>query len=332
MTAMRPDLERTASALFAGAPDWTAIAESGLPRLLVPEAAGGFGGDWGDAEAVLRLAGAAALAQPLAEAMLAARLLAAAGVALPAGRVTIAIAQGRVTDGRFTGSAPAVPWGGASDAVLAAVGGELLLLPPGVATPGLSPAGEPRDRLDWQGAAVLAAGRASTSLGKSGVGDSAASEPDLLALAGWARAAQVAGALGAALDLAVDHVNTRVQFGKPLARQQAVQQQLAVLASEVAAAGMASAAAAAALDAGGDASLALAAAKLRANLAIGRGVAIAHQVHGAIGFTRDYPLQLLTRRLMGWRSEFGSEGAWADRLGALAVARGSAGLWATITG
>lgn len=332
MTAMRPDLERTASTLFAGAPDWAAVADSGLPLLLVPEAAGGFGGDWGDAAAVLRLAGAAALAQPLAEAMLAARLLADAGVAQPPGRVTIAVAQGLASDGRFTGSAPGVPRGGDSDAVLAAVAGDWLLLPPGVATPGLSPAGEPRDRLEWHGAAVLAAGRTATSLGRSGVGDPAASGPDLLALAGWARAAQAAGALAAALDLAVDHVNTRVQFGKPLARQQAVQQQLAVLAGEVAAAGMAVAAAAAALDIGGDAALPLAAAKLRANLAIGRGVAIAHQVHGAIGFTRDHPLQLLTRRLMGWQSEFGGDGAWADRLGALAVARGSARLWATITG
>ncbi len=332
MTAMRADLERTAMALFAGQPDWPVIADSGLPLLLVPESAGGFGGDWGDAEAVLRAAGAAPLAQPLAEAILAMRLLADANIDPPAGAVTIALARGEIENGRFTGGAGGVPWGAESAAVLAEIDGGLWLLPPGSATVGTSPAGEPRDTLAWQGVAALAAGRTAAPLGRGGAADRAASEHGLRALAGWLRAAQAAGALAAALDLAVDHVNTRVQFGKPLARQQAVQQQLAVLASEVAAVGMASAAAAAALDAGGDARLALTAAKLRANLAIGRGVAIAHQVHGAIGFTQDYPLHRLTRRLMGWRSEFGGDGDCADRIGAMAVAAGSAGLWAAITG
>jgi acyl-CoA dehydrogenase len=315
MSSMRPQLLATAETLFAGAPDWAAINDAGFALLLVPEADDGFGGDWGDAFAVLRVAGAKALAQPVGEAMLAAHLLTRAGVVLPPGRLTIAAhAVGAVIDGHFTGSVGAVPWGGDADVVAAMIDGALFLLPRADAVRrGASPAGEARDTLDYAKAPVVFAGAA-----------------DLLALGAFLRVSQAAGALDAALVLAVAHVNARVQFGKPLSKLQAVQQALAVLASEAAAVNMAGAAMAAALDLG-DASFEIAAAKLRTNIAIERGVAIAHQVHGAIGFTQDYPLHHLTRRLMGWRSEFGGEALWAERLGVMATAQGGAGLWAEIT-
>jgi acyl-CoA dehydrogenase len=314
MSAMRPQLLATAETLFATAPGWAALEDAGFPLLLVPEAAGGFGGDWGDAFAVLRLAGAHALAQPLGEAMLAAWLLARDGALLP-GQIGIAAnAVGSISDGAFTGSLGGVAFGGGADGVVASLDGELMLLPAANAVmPGTSPAGEPRDTLAYDGAAVVPVAAA-----------------DLMALGAFVRVAQAAGALDAALALAVAHVNSRLQFGKPLSKLQAVQQQLAVLASEAAAVTMAGAAAAAALDAG-NAGFEIAAAKLRANIAIERGVAIAHQVHGAIGFTQDYALHPLTRRLMGWRSEFGGDAYWAERLGALATGLGGAGLWAEMT-
>lgn len=81
----------------------------------------------------------------------------------------------------------------------------------------------------------------------------------------------------------------------------------------------------------GDAGVEIAAAKLRANMAAGRGGAIAHQVHGAIGFTLEYPLNHLTRRLVAWRSEFGGERFWSARLGAWAIGVGASGLWPAIT-
>ncbi|OYU15081.1 MAG: acyl-CoA dehydrogenase [Alphaproteobacteria bacterium PA4] len=315
MSEMRAQLVATAEALFPTAPDWLALADAGFPFLLVSERQGGFGGDWGDAEAILRVAGATALAQPIGEAMVA--------LALPEnarwphdGRLPALAAQveGVVSADRFTGVLAAVPWGRAAGQVLADCNGRLLLLPAADhVAEGSSPAGEPRDTLHYADAPAQCVGHG-----------------ELKAMGAFVRVAQSAGALAAALDLAVAHVNTRVQFGKPLARLQAVQQALAVLASEAAALGMASAALARALDAG-DASFEIPAAKLRANLAITRGVAIAHQVHGAIGFTRDYPLHPFTRRLMGWRSDFGNDAFWADRLGTLAVTAGGAGLWADIT-
>ncbi|MBV9991752.1 MAG: hypothetical protein JOZ72_10700 [Alphaproteobacteria bacterium] len=144
-------------------------------------------------------------------------------------------------------------------------------------------------------------------------------------------AAQMAGALQAALDLSVQYTRERKQFGKPLASFQAIQQQLAVFAEEAAAANMAAAAAFRAADLveenGGDAEFEIACAKLRANQAARISTGIAHQVHGAMGFTAEYRLQHLTKRLWTWGSEHGNERHWADWIGARVAARGTSNFW-----
>jgi acyl-CoA dehydrogenase len=145
------------------------------------------------------------------------------------------------------------------------------------------------------------------------------------------RACQMAGALRAALDISVAYTRDRQQFGKPLSSFQVIQQQLAVFAEEMAAAGAASAAAARAADRG-DAQFEIAAAKLRANQAAAISTGIAHQVHGAIGFTAEHKLQKLTRRLWAWRSEFGNERHWADEIGASVAARGVSNFWPDLVG
>jgi len=142
--------------------------------------------------------------------------------------------------------------------------------------------------------------------------------------------AKMAGALQAALDLSVRYARERHQFGKPLASFQAIQQQLAVFAEEAAAANMAAASAFRAAD-GGDATFEIACAKLRANQAARVSTGIAHQVHGAMGFTAEYRLQHLTKRLWAWGSEHGNERYWADRIGARIAARGHENFWADLT-
>jgi len=144
-----------------------------------------------------------------------------------------------------------------------------------------------------------------------------------------ARAAQIAGALESALDLSVRYTRERKQFGRPLAAFQAIQQQLAVLAEETCAASMAAAAAFKALDRG-DAAFECACAKLRANQAAAAGASIAHQVHGAMGFTQEYALQKFTRRLWLWRGEFGNDRHWADAVGAHIAARGPDNFWSDL--
>ncbi len=157
-------------------------------------------------------------------------------------------------------------------------------------------------------------------------------------LGAFLRVGQTAGALDAALAMSIAHTNAREQFGKPLSKQQAVQQNLAIFACEAAAVNVAGQAAARALDLAGESSVCgtdalfeIAAAKLRTNKAISVAVSIAHQVHGAIGFTMDYPLHPLTTAMMRWRSDYGNDAYWAEILGRLASAHGGAGLWAEVT-
>jgi hypothetical protein len=147
------------------------------------------------------------------------------------------------------------------------------------------------------------------------------------------RAAQMRGALEHILGLTVDYTNTRVQFGKPLGKQQAVQHQLALMAEQVAATGMAVDVAAQAFTRGdaGQRLRAVAAAKLCAGEAAGKAAEIAHQLHGAIGFTMEYELQRYTRRLWAWRDAFGNEAAWALELGRLLTRADAPPLWHTLT-
>ena len=146
----------------------------------------------------------------------------------------------------------------------------------------------------------------------------------------FARACQIAGALDAALALSVAYVNERQQFGRPLGKFQAVQQSLATFACEAAAANCAAMGAAQALDRG-EAGFEVAAAKLRANRAVEVGTTVAHQVHGAIGFTQEYALQHLTRRLWQWRSEYGSDAYLSAKLGSGTIERGADTFWPDLT-
>jgi acyl-CoA dehydrogenase len=144
----------------------------------------------------------------------------------------------------------------------------------------------------------------------------------------------MSGAMQWTLEQSVHYAQDRVQFGKPIGRNQALQQSLALLAGEVAASRMAAQAACADLDAvdlGAAARFSVAVAKIRAGEAAGHAIAISHQIHGAMGFTREHALQFATRRLWSWRREFGTESWWAERLGQAAIERGSASLWPAIT-
>jgi acyl-CoA dehydrogenase len=125
--------------------------------------------------------------------------------------------------------------------------------------------------------------------------------------------------------MTTDYANGRIQFGKPIGRYQAVQHLLAVLATQVAAAGAAADIAASSFQ---EASmLAIASAKLRVGEAAGICAAIAHQVHGAMGYTEEHRLNFFTKRLWSWRDEFGSEASWGRYLGRYAIAAGAEALW-----
>ena len=75
----------------------------------------------------------------------------------------------------------------------------------------------------------------------------------------------------------------------------------------------------------------IAVAKCLTGEAAGLDVAIAHQVHGAIGFTYEHRLHFYTKRLLGWRNEYGTETSWSRILGRTIVAGGPDALWPTLS-
>jgi acyl-CoA dehydrogenase len=146
-----------------------------------------------------------------------------------------------------------------------------------------------------------------------------------------ARAVQLAAALEQVLAWTVQYAGERQQFGRPLGKFQAIQMELAQMAGEVTAVTALTDAAVQALDRGGNVVPAAAAAKVRAGSAVEVVARLAHQVHGAIGFTQEHKLHHLTRRLWSWRDEAGSERHWAQVLGAGLLASGPDRLWSALT-
>jgi acyl-CoA dehydrogenase len=315
---------------------WNALEESGLTLTWVPDNLGGAGAEMADGFAVLRVAGRFAAPVPLAETLMAGWLLAQAGISAPPGPMTIAPVHedGNIqlgADGKLSGRARHIPFARTAKhiAVLARRDGAPVVAL--VATAGLgirdgiSLAGEPQDTLTFDGATPIASGAAPADL-----------NPVALARLGAAvRTQQMAGALEHILDQSVQWSLDRVQFGRPIAKFQAVQHNLATLAGEVAAAGAAADGAAETIALEGPASeralLDVAVAKARVGEAASTGAAIAHQVHGAMGFTYEHSLHHSTRRLWAWREEFGNETLWAGRLGRLIVEHGADELWPFIT-
>ena len=119
----------------------------------------------------------------------------------------------------------------------------------------------------------------------------------------------------AALDLSLQFTAQREQFGRSLSKFQAIQHMLSEIAGEVSASSAALDAAVEQVGSQGAELLSAAAAKARASEAAGIVGAHAHQVHGAIGYTQEYALARLTRRLWRWRDQHGDESHWSAVIG-----------------
>ena len=285
---------------------WQTFAETGLAQAALPEEAGGA--DLAAGLAVMRAAGRHAAPIPVAETMVGALLCHAAGIETPDGPLTVYAPETEQGDSDF--SAPQrVPWARfASVAVIASPGGRLALQMPGGVLEDSNLAGEPRDDVT-QAVPLLAV-------------DAPSQPVDAPALMALARAAQLRGAMEQALAMTLRYASEREQFGRPLARFQAIQHHLAEIAGEAAATG-------AAVDAAAQAGtpFAFAAAKARASQAAGTVARLAHQVHGAIGYTVEHDLHHWTTRLWAWRDECGNEAYWWRVLGAEAARGGGEALW-----
>jgi acyl-CoA dehydrogenase len=302
---------------------WQALVDGGFTALSVPAVAGGSGLDLAARLAFMRSAGRFAVPLPLLEHEAALALLAEVGLPLPEGLVALAFAAFEATPAGIAATVEAVPFARHARHLLL-LHGEVQPAPFVLVTmadarvsvtPATGLAGEPRDRVELRGV--------------SGPGGTAADPDGLLRGLALGRAAQMNGALERVLELAVSYALERSQFGRPIAKFQAIQQQLAVLAGEVAAAVRAVDAAAERGAEGLGVWGPLA--KARLGDAVGPVTEIAHQVHGAMGFTHEHLLHRYTRRLWAWRDEHGSEFHWQAELGARILAGGAAGLWPFIT-
>jgi acyl-CoA dehydrogenase len=307
---------------------WSEVIDAGFEFAMLREELGGVGAL--HALTILQLAGAQAVPLPLAETIGANWLLSAAGLEPDSGPLTFADGDlDLASDGpewHIRGSLLQVPWARICDIVC--VGRKsgvphLLRIDRDVAmiSEGSNVAGEPRHRCVFD--AKLPADRVARLPDNF--------HPSTTRRLGAAlRAAQMAGAISTVLDMSLSYTQSRRQFGRPLAAFQAIQQLIAVMASQAAAAGVACGLAAGAI-ANGLEPLAIAAAKVRIGEAASAVAAIAHQVHGAMGFSSEYPLHLLTRRLWAWRDEFGGEAEWSIELGRALIGNGKSDLWTSLT-
>lgn len=285
---------------------WNTIEASGLTRAFADEDAV----SWADAYVLFRASGAHRVPLPFVETLIAGWLLHSIGVDVPEGPISLA-AAGRDSEQPIA----RVPWGRHAEHLVVVHRETIKLFNKSQwkSEAGHNMARHARDQ-------VMISGQAITEhVSPLGV--------DIVQLLGaLARSAQIAGALDWVLAASVDYTNDRVQFGRALGKFQAIQQQLAVLATEAAAADHASLAAFTVMDTGPSESH-IAIAKTRAGEAAGVAAGIAHQVHGAIGFTKEHALHTATRCLWSWRTEFGAERYWSERLGRAALTRGSEQLW-----
>jgi len=284
-------------------PLWSAIEQSGFLELMAREDAGGAGAGLADALPLFMALGAYAVPLPVGQAM-ALRTLLPAGEAVPDGLPAFAPGLAAAPDATLV--ARRVPYGMLAGPVLAEYDGALWLLDARDAQRrGCGLHGEPTADLAWRGGIVQAARRL----------DDAGGAPGRLAAWGAAlHAALLAGAITRCFELTLQYGNDRTQFGRSIGKFQAIQHQLAVMAEHVAAARLATAAAFRP-GATQPALLHAAVAKARASEAANLVAATAHAVHGAIGVTEEYDLQLYTRRLHSWRLAHGSETYWNEVVG-----------------
>ncbi|MCW2524895.1 MAG: acyl-CoA dehydrogenase domain protein, partial [Frankiales bacterium] len=196
-------------------------------------------------------------------------------------------------------------------------------------TPGANLADEPRDDVvlppGWRGA------RSGPGSGAESGAESTVTPAAVAARAALGRAVFVAAVLREVRRLTIAYAGQRQQFGRPIAEFQAVAHHLTLIAAESDAA---DAIVRLALTADVDRVRLLSGiAKARCSVAAVRVAASAHQVHGAMGVSEEYPLGRLTKQLWSAAGEDGDERYWQRQLGAVvgqAEAAGPDGLWSTV--
>lgn len=318
---------------------WDQIEESGYAMALAPEPHG-FGLSMVETLPVLREQGYWNVPAPLAETMAGLTLMVQAGLPCPSGPGTLIektalnsfTVSGSGSSMRVSGRARNVPWARHANWMLVELADERLAVvnvagQSGIRIePGSNAAGMPADTVHLH--EVLASHVLDNALG--GI------KSPLRVVGAMLHCAMMVGAMERTLQQAVQYANERSQFGRPIGRNQVIQQQLAYVAGEVGTARMATLAAAADFQLADAASASrtvfgVAAAKVICGEAATKAAAAAHQVLGAIGFTKEHTLHLSTRRLWSWRESYGTDAWWAGVLGDAAIRSQAQQFWPALT-
>ncbi|MFJ7730028.1 acyl-CoA dehydrogenase family protein [Neobacillus sp. NPDC097160] len=314
---------------------WQTLVETGMTTIGIPEESGGTGGSLADALTFLRIAAQFSASIPIAETFVANWLLSKIGLPLLDKTTTIASFQyGNLitfneASGGWTisGSAHDVPFARYAEAILvigqSEQGNMVAIVDPDTCSieEGKNYAGEARDHLYFKDVPVESDNVSSLS---------EVNANEFYYLTALIRGVQMSGALERILELSVKYSKERIQFGRPISKFQAIQQHIAILAGEVSAAKAMTELAMKSFEAGSGKNQIISA-KIRVGEAASIATPIAHQVHGAIGFTEEHALQQSTRRLWSWRDEYGNESHWAKILGEEVLTMEADDLWPFIT-
>lgn len=279
---------------------WAQCVEGGFVHALLPEAQNGIGLTLPEFFSTAVAAGACASPLPVVHTALVLKLLADTGAsdtALPDGPITYVE---RLTANDGVMFAVNVPWAQVSRWALAQTAHGVWLLPIDQhATDARTLVCQGTDPGAWQAAGGLAVSVDTDTL--RGV-----------AAAGYS--VLLAGVLEHMLTMTVQYAGERQQFGKPIGRFQAIQQQISAMAERVIAARMA-AQMGFTDDIYVDRLHSLAVAKAITSEVVPMAASIAHAVHGAIGVTEEYALQRYSGAAHMWRGAAGGEVFWRRWIG-----------------
>jgi acyl-CoA dehydrogenase len=313
--------------------EWDTADELGWTRVGIAESAGGYGGDISDALAIMEGAGRHAVDIPLLESLLANTILGWAGLLRdddrPAcvlfGDQRIHAVESLAADGciRLTGHLANVwvPPGAARCVLVGALEkpnniyvvddeSAIQLLQRAATAPGHCC----NLHIDWHAdksnTAVLIRGAQAVT-------------------AHWAlfRAAWVLGTIDRVIEMTIEHVQVRKQFGRSLSSFQAVQHHLARMACERNLL-RASVALAATRNTAIEACYAARLTAANASDVVSKS---AHQLFGAIGITHEHPLHIYTTSLRRLRDDLHTHRWWLEALGARLSDLDEEGIWTVIT-
>tara|TARA_B100000676_G_scaffold312156_1_gene385025 strand:+ start:1363 stop:2358 length:996 start_codon:yes stop_codon:yes gene_type:complete len=257
-----------------------------------------------------------ALPVPLVETMAARHLSNKYLNLCPDGPLTIAnpylIENSSLKNSQLTGIAKNIPFARHANQLVTVVDEKFVLAPCNITQESRNIAGESRDNVSWENSEVIVGPKVTRDI--------------IMETGAIIRSSQICGALHHALQKSTTYATERKQFGRQLGKFQSIQNYLAKMASLTA---MAEAALSNTAQMQSPSSIA--AAKICASEAAGEVASLSHRIHGAIGFTHEYSLHHLTRRLLSWREEFGAETWWQNKLGKIVIKTGSENLWKMIT-